>query len=237
MRLPRPIHQLKREAKALARKEGIALHTALDRIAAAQGFAAWSLLAARAREPIGAREMFKRLGSGDLLLLGGRPGQGKTLTSLRLAVEAMTNGRLAVFFSLDYADRDVWQCFRKIDVDPMQFGTLFEVDCSDRINAATIMQRLDRAACGTLAVIDYLQLLDHRRDNPCLTQQVEDLRTFARRRGIVMVFLSQIDRSYDPALKPCPDLNDVRLPNPLDLSLFDKTCFMQGDEVRFDGSP
>lgn len=61
------------------------------------------------------------------------------------------------------------------------------------------------------------------------------LRAFARRHGIVMVFLSQFDRSYDPTLKPC-DLADIRLPDPLDPRLFDKTCFMQGDQIRFAAS-
>ena len=63
--------------------------------------------------------------------------------------------------------------------------------------------------------------------------QVRRLKAFARGRGLILVFISQIDRSYDPAQKPCPDLDDVRLPNPLDLSLFDKACFLNNGEVRF----
>lgn len=82
-------------------------------------------------------------------------------------------------------------------------------------------------------MIDYLQLLDQRRDSPPLTVQVPALRAFARDRGLILVFISQIDRSFDPALKPLPDLGDVRLPNPLDLSLFDRTCFLHGGEIRF----
>lgn len=35
-----------------------------------------------------------------------------------------------------------------------------------------------------------------------------------------MVFLSQVDRSFDSSAKPCPDLVEVRLPNPLDMTLF-----------------
>ena len=50
---------------------------------------------------------------------------------------------------------------------------------------------------------------------------------------LIMVFVSQVDRSYDPAKKPCPDLDDVRLPNPLDLTLFSKTCFLNNGEVQF----
>jgi replicative DNA helicase len=93
--------------------------------------------------------------------------------------------------------------------------------------------RLAAAAPGTLVVIDYLQLLDQQRDKPDLMDQVHTLRSFAREKGLIVVFLSQIDRSYDPATKPFPDLGDVRLPNPLDLALFDKTCFLNRGEVRF----
>ena len=65
------------------------------------------------------------------------------------------------------------------------------------------------------------------------SRQVRALKSFARDKGVIVVFISQIDRSYDPSLKPCPDLDDVRLPNPLDLKLFDKTCFLNKDEVQF----
>ena len=86
---------------------------------------------------------------------------------------------------------------------------------------------------GTVVVIDYLQLLDQRRENPDLTVQVRALRSFARDKGLIVIFISQIDRSYDPSIKSCPDLGDVRLPNPLDLALFDKTCFLNNAEVQF----
>jgi replicative DNA helicase len=63
--------------------------------------------------------------------------------------------------------------------------------------------------------------------------QVRKLKSFARGRGLILVFISQIDRSYDPSTKPCPDISDIRLPNPLDLSLFNKTCFLNNGEIRF----
>ena len=63
--------------------------------------------------------------------------------------------------------------------------------------------------------------------------QVRTLHSFARERGLIFVFISQIDRSYDPSTKSCPDLQDVRLPNTLDLSLFTKTCFLNDGEIQF----
>jgi len=233
MKLSAPIYALKREAKALSRQQNIPLHAALDRIAVREGFSAWSLLAANAVSTLGPDELFARLEPGDLLLLGARPGQGKTMMSLRIAAEAMKAGRRAVFFTLDYAPREVEDRFRRIGEDPARFGDLFAFDCSEAIGDSHIIDRLAGAPRGTVAVIDYLQLLDQRRDTPELMQQVRALKTFARERGITFIFLSQIDRAYNPAAKPCPDIEDVRLPNPLDLALFDKTCFLHGDELRF----
>ena len=83
-------------------------------------------------------------------------------------------------------------------------------------------------------VIDYLQLLDQKRGNAELMTQVTTLKSFAEEKGLILVFISQIDRSYDPSRKPFPDIRDVRLPNPLDLKLFNKACFLNDGEVRFE---
>lgn len=115
----------------------------------------------------------------------------------------------------------------------MQFNDRFVFDNSDAISADYIVGMLAAAARGTLVVIDYLQLLDQKRENPDLMAQVRTLKAFARDKGLILIFISQIDRSYDPVKKPCPDISDVRLPNPLDLSLFNKTCFLNKGEIRF----
>jgi len=231
MRLSAPIHQLKRRARLLSRKDKIPLHAALDRIAAGEGFRSWSLLAAKAPSPAG--DLYARLRPGDLVLLGARPGHGKTLMSLRLAVEAMKAGKRSAFFTLEYTERDVLERFQALGVDVKPFGDLFTFDASDAISADYIVSSLATAPSGTLAVVDYLQLLDQRRENPELMAQLRKLKSFAEDRGVILVFISQIDRSYDPAAKSCPDIGDVRLPNPLDLSLFSKTCFLNNGSVRF----
>ncbi|MGL9617073.1 DNA helicase [Bradyrhizobium sp. U531] len=233
MRLSAPIYHLKRQAKRLSREAGIPLHDALDRIATTEGFSAWSMLAAKAAALTPASRLFPQFQPGDLVLVGARPGQGKTLMSLELAVEAMRSGRRAAFFSLEYTQKDVLDRLRAIGVEPAQFDEIFEVDCSDAISADYVVKQMATAPHGTLVVIDYLQLLDQRRENPDLSVQVRALKSFARDKGLIVVFISQIDRSYDPALKPCPDLSDIRLPNPLDLKLFDKTCFINNSEVQF----
>ncbi|TGQ16732.1 MULTISPECIES: DNA helicase [unclassified Mesorhizobium] len=233
MRLSAPVYHLKRQARLLSRRENVPLHEALDRIAAKEGFGNWSLLAAKVAETAPGDKLLERLVPGDMVLVAARPGQGKTLMSLELAVATMRQGNRAVFFTLEYTHADILDRFRDIGADPAGFDHLFEFDNSDAICAAYIIERLQFAPRGTLAVVDYLQLLDQKRDNPELMVQIGALRSFARKRELVLVFISQIDRSYDSARKPFPDTGDIRLPNPLDLSLFDKACFLNKGEIRF----
>lgn len=233
MKLSAPVFHLKRKAKLLSRTERIPLYTALERIAAEEGFSAWSLLVSQAAAASPAARLFDRLAPADLVLVAARPGQGKTLLALELAVEAMKAGNPAFVFSLEYTRKDVLDRFRALDVDLARFNSLFNFDSADTINADHMIAALASAPPGALAVMDYLQLLDQRRENPELSVQVSALKAFARQRGLIFVFISQIDRSYDPTAKSLPDIEDIRLPNPLDLALFDKTCFLQDGRVRF----
>ncbi|TPL54257.1 DNA helicase [Mesorhizobium sp. B2-4-6] len=233
MRLSAPVYHLKRQARLLSRRENVPLHQALDRVAVKEGFANWSLLAAKAAEAAPASALLARLIPGDMVLVAARPGLGKTLMSLELAVAAMKQGSRAVFFTLEYMHPDILDRFRDIGIDPADFNHLFDFDNSDAISASYIVERLRSAPRGTLAVIDYLQLLDQKRENPELMVQIRALRSFARERGLVLVFISQVDRSYDSSGRPFPDIGDIRLPNPLDMSLFDKACFLNKGEIRF----
>ena len=233
MRLSAPVYRLKREARLLSRQHGIPLHEALDRMAVEQGYGSWSLLVARAAATAPAGKLFAQLRPGDLVLVAARPGHGKTLMSLELAVEAMKSGHRGAFFTLEYTEHDMTDRFRAIGADLARFDGLFAFDSSDDMSADYIVKALASAPAGTLVVVDYLQLLDQKRANPDVMSQVRRLKSFAHQRGLIFVFISQVDRSYDPAKKPLPDLGDVRLPNPLDLSLFDKICFLNNGDIRF----
>ncbi|TQI76237.1 KaiC protein [Bosea sp. AK1] len=233
MNLSAPIHELKRKAKLQSRAERIPLHVALDRIAAQEGYRSWSLLTAKQPGMTSVRALWPLLEPGDLVLMAGRPGQGKTLASLALLAEAMRAGRRGIFLTLEYTPADVLSRLRAINIEPREFADRFDCDCSDAISADYIVAALGNAPRGTVAVIDYLQLLDQRRDTPELALQVKALKAFARERGLILVFISQIDRSYEASGKPFPEIADVRLPNPLDLALFDKTCFVNRGEARF----
>jgi replicative DNA helicase len=230
MNLSAPIYRLKREARLLSRRDDIALAAALDRIAATEGFASWSLLAARYAAGSSAARLYANLRDGELVLVAARPGHGKTLFALHLALEALRTGRKAHVFSLEYTRAQVEGRFEAIGGEA-ELAHL-AIDTSDCIGSDHVEAELASAPAGTLAVIDYLQLLDQRRDNPPLARQVADLRLFARRRGVVLVFVSQVDRSFEGAGRAMPDSGDIRLPNPVDLGQFDRLCFLHDDEMR-----
>lgn len=232
MKLSAPPHRLKQRARTLSRKDGIPLNRALNRIAVEEGFRNWSLLAARVSAAAPSCELYTRLSPGDLVLLAARPGQGKTLMGLELIAETIRQGHRAVFFTLEYTANDVFDRLRAIGADLTSFQDRFEFDDSDGINADHIKDRLALAPRATVAVVDYLQLLDQKRENPELSVQVQALKSFAEKSGLIIVILSQIDRSFDPSARAVPGLEDVRLPNPLDLTLFSKACFLNNGSMQ-----
>ncbi len=233
MRLSAPIHRLKRAARDHARAGVIPLHAALDRIAASEGYSSWSLLAARhADASADPSSLARSLVPGELILIAARPLQGKTMFALRLALQAIVQGREAHFFSLDYTERDVAARLATMPANLAHEASRLRLDCSDSISAGHIIGRLGAAPRGAFLVVDYLQLLDQKRANPPLQEQVEALDAFARRQGHIIAFVCQIDRSFDPVADDLPGLADIRLPNPLDLSAFSRAVFLHGDRCR-----
>ncbi|MEJ6404200.1 DNA helicase [Yoonia sp. 2307UL14-13] len=227
MILSASIPALKRKAKALARDRGIRHHQALDQLARAEGFQSWSHLSAQGNP----------FTPGDFILLGARPGHGKTLMALRLLTDAVRAGRRGYFFTLEYTTVDVIRRLRQIGTEPRALGANFILDTSDEISADYIITKTADAATGEVIIVDYLQLLDQRRSNPLLAAQVAALSSYAQRRRLIIVAISQIDRAYEESADTMPDLSHVRLPNPVDLNMFTKTCFLHAGQIQINRHP
>ncbi|MCV0427503.1 MAG: DNA helicase [Roseibium sp.] len=220
MRLSAPLFRLKRLARQLARKERLPHHAALDMVAADEGFSSWGLLAAyykTRQNKIGKPEasVLAGFGDGELLILAARPGHGKTLFGIDLLVEAARSGHQAFFFSCECSLEDVNQRLSHSAGRDPKVNSRLLIDLSDRLCADHIETGLSMAEPGTVAVIDYLQVLDQRRSEPELDVQIRQLRRLALRKGIRLVFLSQVHRSFDPDKKQLPGFADLRLPNPV----------------------
>ncbi len=234
MQLSAPVYQLKRRAKAMSRQLGVALNQTLDQLAREEGFKGWSHLAAALADQSPARTLFERARPGQLILLAARPGHGKTLMALELLAEAVNAGHQGVFFTLEYTQQQVEQQLEAIGQSLAALGERFVSDNSDNISADYIISRLAETPAGTVVVVDYLQLLDQKRENPDLLNQVKALKAFAEAKELIIVFISQVDRSFEAADQRAatPGTADVRLPNPIDLQLFAATCFLHDGTVQ-----
>ena len=228
MRLSRGIPELKRLAKRLSRTASITHTAALDHVARAEGFASWSALAAAWRRSQGTPGNAR---PGQLLLIGARPFEGKTRFCVQRCIDALDSGRPEFLFSLQATRSDIERQFERLGRSQTAHHNRFFFDGSEHINANYICARLGAAPSGCTVAIDYLQVLDQRRVDPDLETQVRQLRDLAQRRAATIHVIAQVSRSWEDANRPVPGLQDIRLPNPLDLRMFDQALFLAGGAV------
>ncbi len=202
MKLSAPIFRLKRQARLLARESDVPLHAALNQVARDEGFRTWSHLSAFASDHRPAREMLARLSPGDLVLLGARPGNGKTLMGLELAIEAIRTDRPAFFFTLEDNEGVVFDRLEMLGTDRKMVENKLTVDTSDDIRADHIIDRIGHGSTGAVAIIDYLQLLDQRRRNPELDVQIKALSHRS-----IEPSKRQVEASRDWMISACPILS------------------------------
>ena len=182
MKLSAPVYRLKRDARRLSRAENIPLHAALDRIAAGEGFASWSLLPANVRGVARGR-LFANYAR--------RPGSRRRPAGPRQdPVEPRARGRGHEITAIgacssrwNIRDRTSLDRFRAIGADRDALRRPVRIRQRRRHQRRLHRRAAGCRASGTLAVIDYLQLLDQKRENPELMTQVRTLKAFARKRG------------------------------------------------------
>ena len=235
MKLSAPIFVLKSQAKELKSTKLITMTEALNLIAQREGFISWSLLHSQTMNflPKTREEILSYLNPSDLMLIGARPGVGKTTFSMKMMIQALKEGRRCFFFTLEYSKREVVQKIAELDESSVENSGL-TIDFSDEISSNYIIQKTNNLIePGTIIIIDYLQLLDQKRSNPDLQIQIEDLKEFAKKQKCILIFISQIDRMFEVKDKIYLGLEDIKLPNPLDLTLFNKIMFLHKEKKFF----
>lgn len=230
MKLSSPIHVLKSQAKQLKSGQLISMAQALKQVANREGYGSWSLLQSKNSNPFpdSYDEVLEFFNKGDLVLIGARPSMGKTSFSIGLFVQAIQKRQAKnYYFSLAEVHRDVAGRMAIYDENLGSNNEFFELDYSNEINADYIIQKTATTISnGSLIIVDYLQLLDEKRSNPPLQGQVEKLKQFAKERGCIVIFISQVRREVENQIDKKPTLSDIRLPNPLDLKLINKVILL-----------
>lgn len=230
MKLSAPIYVLKNQAKLLKKSKSITQAEALNEIAIREGYTSWSLLMCKFENilPQAYSEISDFLNPGDLVIIGSRPGFGKTTFCVGLFVQVIKK-RLSknYFFSLSETHMKIADTIASYDESIGEDTNIFELNYSNEICASYIIEYTkNQIKRGSLIVVDYLQLLDEKRDNPSLEEQIVSLKKFAKENGVIIIFISQIDRKveYTPSKKP--SVLDLRLPNPLNLNHFNKILLL-----------
>ena len=201
------------------------------------------------------------MGAGDLVLIGARPGMGKTSFALNIASQvAMHSDKSVAVFSLEMpatqlvsrllsseARIDSYK-LRKGDISPDEFQALAKaatafsktkiyIDDSSDITVAGMKAKLRRLKNLGLIVIDYLQLMrsDRSIDNRVL--EVGDisrnLKLMAKEFGIPVICCAQLSRGPESRTVKKPMLSDLRDSGAIEQDA-DTVIFLYRDEYYKD---
>jgi replicative DNA helicase len=236
MKLSAPVYILKSQAKELKKSQGIPMVEALNLIAKREGFSSWSLLHSKSDDllPTRREDVLGFFNPGDLVLIGGRPSMGKTNFTISLFVQAIRQIASKHFlFTLEEIHKAVARRMACYDESIGKSDEKFSLDYSNEISAGYIIEKTkNQISQSSVVVVDYLQLLDHKRSNPPLQEQIEMLKVFAKEKGCILILISQIRREIESRLDKRPNLEDIKLFNPLDLNLFNKILFLYRSAQR-----
>lgn len=166
---------------------------------------------------------------GDMIVIGARPSNGKTMSSLNLAIGWASKGYTVAYFSLETSGRKLFDralaCWAGIDLAEIKNGEVptddaeLMGDCAnfcklplricDAAGRSVGWMRAQAARVGAkIAVVDYLQIVDGPGKTPYeqVTNISKQLHTWAQVDKVMVVALAQLSRSGANA----PKLTDLR---------------------------
>ena len=179
-----------------------------------------------------------QLGKGDLVLIGARPGMGKTSFAMNIAVQvAKSSGKAVACFSLEMSAEQLalrmlssealvesyslrsgeispeeWQ--RIADASVMLAGCDILIDDTTGISPTDMKAKLRRVDNLGMVVIDYLQLMQSGRNIDNRVQEVGDisrnLKIMAKDLGVPVLCCAQLSRGPEGRTIKKPMLSDLR---------------------------
>jgi len=179
------------------------------------------------------------MGKSDLVLIGARPGMGKTSFALNIARNmAVTGRKKVVFFSLEMSKEQLAQRilatearvesskFRTGEISPEEWNRIGEAayalndaelyfDDTSTITVNEMKSRVRRMKNVDCVIIDYLQLMTGTKKTDSRVQEVSEitrnLKLMAKDLHIPVVTCSQLNRSTDARGKAHrPQMSDLR---------------------------
>lgn len=230
MKLSAPIHVLKSQARKRKKASEISTIQSLNEIAKREGYASWSLLKSKQNTlyPDSFNQLLDFFQNSDLILIGARPGQGKTIFTLGLFVKVLQKSIVPNYiFTLCETPNDIINRIKAYDKTIRHDGKIFILNYSNDICADYIINLTSPSIKeGSIIVIDYLQLLEEKRINSPIQDQLESLKTYAKEKKCKILFISQIKREVEYQTDQTPTLADIRMPNPFDLNVMNKIIFL-----------
>ncbi len=203
------------------------------------------------------------MGKGDLILIGARPGMGKTSFALNIASQvAMHQNKSVAVFSLEMpatqlvsrllsseARIDSYK-LRKGDITPDEFQALAKaatalsktqifIDDSSDISVTRMKAKLRRIKNLGLIVIDYLQLMRSDKNTDNRVVEVGDisrnLKIMAKEFGVPVITCAQLSRGPESRTSKKPMLSDLRDSGAIEQDA-DVVIFLYRDEYYKDST-
>lgn len=178
------------------------------------------------------------LGPGDLILLGARPGIGKTSFALNVAPNvAGKTGKTVAIFSLEMSKEQVvnriWTCYAMVDNYHLRNGEISDeeydklamasaelskmpiyVDDTTSVTATAMKAKLRRLKNLGLVIIDYLGLMSSERRSENKANEIAEisrsLKVMAMEFKIPIILCAQLSRESEKRTEKQPQLTDLR---------------------------
>lgn len=177
---------------------------------------------------------------GNLIVVAGRPGMGKSALGLQFALEAANAGGRALVFSLEMSAQEVngrWLAMRSgVAVESLRTGRLKDADWARLARGVSELSEMplginDKGALSVLeirsiarrykaqhggalrlVVVDYLQLMRGEGDSreQAIAGVSRGLKALAKELAVPVVALSQLNRSCEARADKIPQLSDLR---------------------------